>query len=106
MNYFLAIVNEHATDIKIITEDKVLDDKLVSLPNNEYVRALADEIIELSHQNNLYHNDIKRIGLKVDDISLIGYGDIKSLHRDLESTFGFEAVINDDYEALLVQLTK
>lgn len=49
MYYFLAIFKENETDIKIITEEKVIDDKNVSLPSNNYVKSLAEEIIELSH---------------------------------------------------------
>ena len=42
MYYFLAIFKENETDIKIITEEKVIDDKNVSLPSNNYVKSLAD----------------------------------------------------------------
>ncbi|MDW5472530.1 hypothetical protein ACWKSJ_00545 [Staphylococcus equorum] len=106
MYYFLAIFKENETDIKIITEESVVDDNHVSLPSNNYVKSLAEEIIELSHQNNLFHNDIKRIGLKIDDPELIGYNTVESLKSDMASTFGFEAIIHNDYEDLLVQLIK
>ncbi len=106
MYYFLAIFKENETDIKIITEESVVDDKNVSLPRDNYVQALAEEIIELSHQNNLFHNDLKGIGLNIENPELIGYNSIESLKRDMESTFGFEAIIHNDYEDLLVQLIK
>lgn len=106
MYYFLAVFKENETDIKIITEHRVVDDKHVSLPTNNYVKSLAEEIIDLSHQNNLFHNDIKRIGLKIDDPEFIGYDTITTLKNDMESTFGFEAIIHNEYEELLVQLIK
>ncbi|WP_210137605.1 hypothetical protein [Staphylococcus sp. GDH8C109P] len=106
MNYFLAIFKGKETDIKIITETKVIDEKSVSVPSHNYVKSLAEEIIELSHQNNLFHNDIKGIGLNIDDPEHIGYNSVESLKNDMTSTFGFEAIINNDYEDLLVQLMK
>lgn len=106
MYYFLAIFKEDETDIKIITEHRVVDDKLVTLPSNNYVKSLAEEIINLSHQNNLFHNDIKRIGLKIEKPGLIGYETVETLKTDLETKFGFEAIINNDYEKLLEQLIK
>ncbi|MBU0439323.1 hypothetical protein [Staphylococcus succinus] len=106
MYYFLAIFKEKETDIKIITEQSVVDDKSVSVPSNHYVKSLAEEIIELSHQNNLFHNDIKRIGLKIDNPEQIGYDTVQSLKHDMEKTFGFEAIIHNNYEELLVQLIK
>lgn len=65
MYYFLAIFKENETDIKIITEEKVIDDP-----------------------------------------ELIGYNTVESLKSDMVSTFGFEAIIHNDYEDLLVQLIK
>ena len=106
MYYFLAIFKEDETDIKIITEHRVVDDKLVTLPNNNYVKSLAEEIINLSHQNNLFHNDIKKIGLKIDNPEAINYDTVTTLKYDMESTFGFEAIIHDDREDLLIQLIK
>ena len=106
MYYFLAIFKENETDIKIITEEKIIDDKNVSLPSNNYVKSLAEEIIELSHQNNLFHNDIQRIGLQIDDPERIGYITVETLKDDMESTFGFEAIIHNNYDDLLSQLIK
>ena len=106
MNYFLAIFKGKETDIKIITETKVIDEKSVSVPSQNYVKSLAEEIIELSHQNNLFHNDIKSIGLSIDNPEHIGYNSVASLKHDMTSTFGFEAIIDNDYEELLVQLMK
>ncbi len=106
MYYFLAIFKGKETDIKIITEAKVIDEKNVSVLSHNYVKALAEEIIELSHQNNLFHNDIKSIGLSIDNPEHIGYNSVASLKHDMTSTFGFEAIIDNDYEELLVQLMK
>ncbi|PTK89539.1 hypothetical protein [Staphylococcus gallinarum] len=105
MYYFLAIYNGNQTEIKIITENSSIDNKKLSIKNN-YVKSLADEIINLSHQNNLFHNDIKRIGLKIEEPGLIGYETVETLKTDLETKFGFEAIINNDYEKLLEQLIK
>src|SRR5699024_12881598 len=106
MYYFLAIFKGKETDIKIITEAKVIDEKNVSVPSHNYVKALAEEIIELSHQNNLFHNDIKSIGLSIDNTEHIGYNCVASFKHDMTSTFGFEAIIDYDYEEMLVQLMK
>ncbi|MGD6769345.1 hypothetical protein VQ049_03170 [Staphylococcus arlettae] len=106
MNYFLALYKGNETEIKIISEESVLDDKNVSLSNNDYVKSLANEIIELSHQNNLFHNDIQRIGLQIDDPEPIGYITVETLKDDMESTFGFEAIIHNNYDDLLSQLIK
>src|SRR5699024_5526313 len=106
MYYFLAILKGKETDIKIITEAKVIDEKNVSTLTHNYVKALAEEIIEISHQNNLLHNNIKSIGLSIDNPEHISYNSVASLKHDMTSTFGFEAIIDNDYEELLVQLMK
>ena len=106
MNYFLALYKGDETEIKIITEQSVIDDKNVSIPSNNYVKSLASEIIELSHQNNLFHNDIQSIGLQIDSLELIGYNTVKSLKDDMTSTFGFEAIIHNNYDDLLSKLIK
>ncbi|PHK48474.1 hypothetical protein [Staphylococcus edaphicus] len=104
MYAFLAIQKEHETIIKIITEATVVDSKQVALSSNPYVQSLADAMIELSHENNLFHNDIQRIGLNIGNIEAIGYDTHELLKSDLEATFGFEAIVQSDYEALLNRL--
>ncbi|KTT86816.1 hypothetical protein RSA37_11640, partial [Mammaliicoccus sciuri] len=69
------------------------------------VEYLAKSIIELSHQNNLYNNDIQGIGLLISNINEIHYKDINRLKNDLESTFGFKAIIESNYDTLIFNLT-
>src|SRR5699024_4802061 len=104
MYYFLAIFKGKETDIKIITEAKVIDEKNVSVPSHNYVKTLTEDIIEVSNQNKLINNDIKSIGLSIDNPEHIGYNSVALLKHDMTSTFGFEAIIDNDYEELLVQL--
>ncbi|MFQ3845014.1 hypothetical protein AABD41_10785 [Staphylococcus pseudoxylosus] len=106
MYYFVAIFKDNETEIQIISEESIIDDKHITIPNDNYVNALAEEIIELSHQNQLYHNDIKRIGLCINDYKVVGYDTIDALQKDLASTFGFEAIIDNNYEHLLAALIK
>ncbi|MBF0813838.1 hypothetical protein IR133_08915 [Staphylococcus saprophyticus] len=106
MYYFVAIFKDNETEIQIISEESIIDDKRITIPNENYVNALAEEIIELAHQNQLYHNDIKRIGLSINDYKVIGYDTMDELQKDLASTFGFEAIIDNNYEHLLAKLIK
>ncbi|MGW7976779.1 hypothetical protein BU116_04195 [Staphylococcus xylosus] len=106
MYYFVAIFKDNETEIQIISEESIIDDKRITIPNENYVNALAEEIIELSHQNQLYHNDIKRIGLSINDYKVVGYDTMDELQKDLASTFGFEAIIDNNYEHLLTKLVK
>ncbi|CEF19851.1 hypothetical protein [Staphylococcus xylosus] len=106
MYYFVAILKDNETEIQIISEENIIDDKRITIPNKNYVHALAEEIIELSHQNQLYHNDIKRIGLCTNDYKVVGYDTTEALQKDLASTFGFEAIIDNNYEHLLAKLIK
>ncbi len=106
MYYFVAIFKDNETEIQIVSEESIIDDKRITIPNENYVNALAEEIIELSHQNQLYHNDIKRIGLCINDYTLVGYDTMDALQKDLASTFGFEAIIDNNYEHLLAALIK
>ncbi|KTT85811.1 hypothetical protein RSA37_11300, partial [Mammaliicoccus sciuri] len=69
------------------------------------VEYLAKAIIELSHRNSLFHNDINGIGLLISNIGEIYYKDINRLKNDLESTFGFKAIIESNYETLILNLT-
>lgn len=106
MYYFVAILKDNETEIQIISEENIIDDKHITIPNKNYVHALAEEIIELSHQNQLYHNDIKRIGLCTNEYKVVGYDTTEALQKDLASTFGFEAIIDNNYEHLLAKLIK
>ncbi|MBF0747732.1 hypothetical protein IR073_08845, partial [Gemella sp. 19428wG2_WT2a] len=49
--------------------------------------------------------DIQGIGLLVSNIGKINYKDINRLKNDLESTFGFKAIIESNYDTLILNLT-
>lgn len=105
MYYFLASYNGDTTTISIITKEKVIDEKETYINVDNYVEYLARAIIELSHRNSLFHNDINGIGLLISNIGEIYYKDINRLKNDLESTFGFKAIIESNYETLILNLT-
>lgn len=105
MYYFLASYNGDTTTISIITKEKVIDEKETYINVDNYVESLAKAIIELSHRNSLFHNDINGIGLLISNIGEIYYKDINRLKNDLESTFGFKAIIESKYDTLILNLT-
>ncbi|PTI75178.1 hypothetical protein BU064_11740 [Staphylococcus succinus] len=107
MQYFVANFSNLETQLSIIDDkNKTIDQQTVQIAPENYVKDLAQYLIELSHQNNLYHDDIKGIGLRMSDIELIHYDDKSSLIEALENTFGFKAIIHAHYETLINQLTK
>lgn len=105
MNYFLAEYDQLETKISIITDEhKVIDSKKVNISDENYIQHLAQELIELSHDNKLYHNDITGIGMKIEDYHSIYFNNEKQLKKELESVFGFKAFVNRNYKELLSQL--
>ncbi|WP_323703466.1 hypothetical protein [Mammaliicoccus sp. Dog046] len=107
MNYFLANYQQSKTELNIITDTgNTIASKEVELSDKDYVKQLAKEIIELSHEYDLYHNDLNGIGLVIKDFKDIHYTSEASLISDLESTFGFKAVVDSDSESLISTLTK
>ncbi|PNZ57902.1 hypothetical protein CD110_10605 [Staphylococcus casei] len=107
MQYFVANFSNLETQLSIIDDkNKTIDQQTVQIAPENYVKDLAQYLIELSHQNNLYHDDIKGIGLRMSDIELIHYEDKARLIEALENTFGFKAIIHAHYETLINQLTK
>ncbi|MEB7462798.1 hypothetical protein [Staphylococcus succinus] len=107
MQYFVANFSNLETQLSIIDDNnKTIDQQTVQIATENYVKDLAHYLIELSHQNNLYHDDIKGIGLCITDVELIHYDNKARLIEDLENTFGFKAIINAHHETLINQLTK
>ncbi|HJF66722.1 hypothetical protein [Staphylococcus kloosii] len=107
MNYFVAQFGAEETKLVIIDKHKkVIDSSSATLDDNNYVKQLADSLIELAHKNDLYHDDLNGIGLIINDIKQINYFDNKTLINDLESTFNFKAILEDNYDALIDNIVK
>lgn len=107
MNYFVAQFGAEETKLVIIDKHKkVIDSSFATLDDNNYVKQLADSLIELAHKNDLYHDDLNGIGLIINDIKQINYFDNKTLINDLESTFNFKAILEDNYDALIDNIVK
>lgn len=107
MNYFVAQFGAEETKLVIIDKHKkVIDSSSATLDDNNYVKQLADSLIELAHKNDLYHDDLNGIGLIINDIKQINYFDNKTLINDLEFTFNFKAILEDNYDALIDNIVK
>jgi hypothetical protein len=107
MNYFVAQFGAEETKLVIIDKHKkVIDSSFATLDDNNYVKQLADSLIELAHKNDLYHDDLNGIGLIINDIKQINYFDNEALINDLESTFNFKAILEDNYDALIDNIVK
>lgn len=105
MQYFVADFLNPNTQLSIIDgQGEIIDQQTVRIEPTEYVNQLAEYIIELSHENHLYHDDIKAIGLSITDISAINYSELAQLKTDLESKFGFSAYIEQDHDNLVHSL--
>lgn len=107
MNYFVAQFGAEETKLVIIDKHKkVIDSTKAALDNDNYVKQLADSLIELAHKNELYHDDLNGVGLIINDIKQINYTDQETLINDLESTFNFKAILEDNYDALIDNIVK
>ena len=86
MQYFVADFLNPNTQLSIIDgKGEIIDQQTVRLEPSEYVNQLAEYLIELSHENHLYHDDIKAIGLSIENVNSIDYTDVTQLVTELES---------------------
>lgn len=107
MQYFVADFFNPNTQLSIIDgQGEIIDQQTVRIEPTQYVNQLAEYIIELSHENHLYHDDIKAIGLNITDIESINYTDLEQLKADLESKFGFSAIVDKDHDTLVKSLVE
>lgn len=89
MHYFYA---EYApmTTISILTPNG--DEKAsrqVSIFKESFVNDLTEKMIKLSHEQNLYHNDIFAIGVVIDAEQMLGRQSKEQLQQELEASFSF-----------------
>src|SRR5699024_1874287 len=104
MHYFYAEYGPMTT-ISILTlngDEKA--SRQVSVSKESFVNDLTEKMIELSHEQNLYHDDIFAIGVVVDAVETLGKESKEQLHQELEDSFGFTAFIDSDKKVVLKKL--
>ncbi|SFA93919.1 hypothetical protein SAMN04488072_10428 [Lentibacillus halodurans] len=105
MHGFLAEYVSSTTKISIINADgKITASQEVLIPKDSYVQILTKEMIEFSHEQKLYHNDIFAIGVAVDPVDTLGFQSYEQFKKELESSFGFSAVVDPDMDNVKKQL--
>ncbi|WP_077324097.1 hypothetical protein [Virgibacillus siamensis] len=104
MHYFYAEYGP-ITTISILTPngDKKAS-RQVSVSKESFVNDLTEKMIELSHEQNLYHNDICAIGVVVDATEMLNWESKKQLQQELEASFSFTAVVDPDKKVVLKKL--
>ncbi|WP_152655705.1 hypothetical protein [Oceanobacillus sp. CFH 90083] len=104
MYIFLAEYKGSITTISILSHDsKIIATRDVTISSTDYVQTLTKELIELSHEQELYHNDISGIGVVI-DYSIINYTSEAALITDLESSFGFKSIVNSNRSTVVESL--
>lgn len=85
------------TTISILTSNgDVKASRKVFVSKETFVNNLTEKMIELSHEQGLYHNDIFAIGVVVDAEEMLGQESKEQLQKDLEASFGFTSVVDSD----------
>lgn len=104
MHVFLAEYSFSATTISILDKSGYLKaSRDVYIPIDSFVKTLTSELIDLSHEQNLYHNDIFAMGLVVSGSAKLHWESNQKLQEKLKSSFGFPAVVGPYKELVRVK---
>lgn len=96
MHCFLAEYAPIETTISILASNgDVNASRKVSISKESFINDLTKKMIELSHEQGLYHHDIFAIGVVVDAKEMLGRGS-EQLQKELASSFGFTSVVDSD----------
>ncbi|GAB2535872.1 hypothetical protein GCM10026983_04100 [Gracilibacillus alcaliphilus] len=96
MQAFLAKYQRNESTISIINEfGETIASRIVHLPLERLVASLTEEIVNLSHEHGLYHEDISAIGLAV-NIENTPYSSKERLVKALEDSFRLKALVDAD----------
>jgi len=99
MHGFLAQFQLERSKISIINDNgETIAKKYVFIPKENFINNLTTEMIELSHEHNLFHNDIAGIGL-ISNVSDVKYSSKDKLIQDLENSFSFKAIVESTVES-------
>ncbi|WP_080875962.1 hypothetical protein [Oceanobacillus timonensis] len=96
MHCFLAEYAPTETTISILASTgDVNASRKVSISKASFVNDLTKEMIELSHEQGLYHHDIFAIGVVVDAKEMLER-ESEQLQKELVSSFRFTSVVDPD----------
>ncbi|MFD1067073.1 hypothetical protein [Oceanobacillus locisalsi] len=96
MHCFLAEYAPKETTISILASTgDVNASRKVYISQASFVTDLTNKMIELSHEQGLYHHDIFAIGVIVDAKEMLGR-ESKQLQQELASSFGFTSVVDSN----------
>ncbi|WP_411954333.1 hypothetical protein ACKXGF_14145 [Alkalibacillus sp. S2W] len=104
MHIFLAEYKSSTTTISILDQKgKAIANRDVEIPEYSFVNKLTKELIELSHEQELYHDDIFGIGV-VANYGTLKFQSKEEFQQHLESSFGFLAVVDVNKENVIENL--
>ncbi|PWU67332.1 MULTISPECIES: hypothetical protein [Gracilibacillus] len=93
MYSFLAEYSPTCTALSILDKDGMtLVTREVHIPKPSFVKILTREMIQLAHEQQLFHNDISKIGVVIDSVESLNIK-IEQFIEDLETSFGFQAEV-------------
>jgi|SRR5699024_1384730 len=99
--FFAEYVSPEKTVISILDPDgKTIASRDVRIAKASFIQSLTNEMITLSHEQELYHNDIFGIGIIVNPTRTLEWETEQQFKRDVEASFGFKAFVGESRDAV------
>jgi|SRR5699024_1058805 len=94
MHSFFAVISSSSATISILDQHGTVEaERKIDIARQSLVRDFTEKMIDLSHEQELYHNDISAIGVIADPTRDLGWDSEQQFKQDLEASFGFPAIV-------------
>lgn len=99
--FFAEYVSPEKTMISILDPNgNTIASRDVRIAKTSFIQSLTNEMITLSHEQELYHNDIVGIGIIVNPTKTLEWETEQQFKRDVEASFGFKAFVGESQDAV------
>jgi len=103
--FFAEYVSSQKTILFILdSEGNTIASRDVQIGKETFVQSLTSDMIDFSHEQDLYHNDIFAIGVVVNPTKSLGWETEKQFQKEVEKFFGFSAIVGEDSNKVIKRL--
>src|SRR5699024_3414025 len=78
------------------SEGNTIASRDVQIGKETFVQSLTSDMVDLSNEQDLYHNDIFAFEVVVNQNKSIGWETEQQFQKEIEKSFGFFAIVGED----------
>src|SRR5699024_11261076 len=92
--FFAEYVSFQKTILSILdSEGNTIASRDVQIGKETFVQSLTSDMVDLSHEQDLYHNDIFAIGVVVNPTKSLGWEAEQQFLKEIEKFFCFFSIV-------------